>query len=295
MGLWRRNGEKILKEKKKRRKIFWIIILVLFLISLPGYYCGLTVRNYKVADARIVGTVRIALVTDLHSCKYGKNQEKLLKAIEEQKPDLILLGGDIIDDHLPTGPAETFLAGISGKYPIYYVTGNHECWSGKANYQTSMAIIEKYEIQRLSGGCEVLNINGTELVIGGIDDPYAAMVESMVWNKELSDVKNAANEKAPGAYAILLSHRPEAFEAYLKLGFDLALAGHAHGWQWRIPGILNGLFAPDQGLFPKLAGGRYEKNGTTMIVSRGLARESTIVPRFCNPPELVIIELTGEE
>ena len=118
MGLWRRNGEKILKEKKKRRKIIWIILLVLFLISLPGYYCGLTVRNYKVADARIVGTVRIALVTDLHSCKYGKNQEKLLKAIEEQKPDLILLGGDIIDDHLPTGPAETFLAGISGKYPI---------------------------------------------------------------------------------------------------------------------------------------------------------------------------------
>ena len=284
-----------MKEKKKRRKTIWIIILIVFVISLPGYYCGLTVRNYEVVDARIVGTVRIALVTDLHSCKYGKHQEKLLKAIEEQKPDLVLLGGDIIDDHLPTGPAEAFLAGISGKYPIYYVTGNHECWSGKDNYQASMAIIEKYKIQRLSGDCEVLSINGTELVIGGIDDPYAAMVESMIWNQELSDVKNTADEKAPGAYVVLLTHRPEAFEAYVNKGFDLALAGHAHGGQWRIPGLINGMFAPDQGIFPKLAGGRYEKNGTTMIVSRGLARESTIVPRFCNPPELVIIELTGEE
>ena len=57
-----------MKEKKKRRKTIWIIILIVFVISLPGYYCGLTVRKYEVEDARIVGTVRIALVTDLHSC-----------------------------------------------------------------------------------------------------------------------------------------------------------------------------------------------------------------------------------
>lgn len=280
-------------RKKRNRKRFWLVILVIFVISLPGYYCGLTVKRYEVQDARIQGSVRIALITDLHSCKYGKNQEKLLRAIEEQKPDVILLGGDIIDDHLPTGPAEVFLEGISGKYPIYYVTGNHECWSGKENYQASMAIIEKYEIKRLAGDCEVLNINGTELVIGGIDDPYAAMVESMIWSKELSDIMEGADEKASGAYTVLLSHRPESFEAYVNKGVDLALAGHAHGGQWRIPFLINGMFAPDQGLFPKYAGGRYEKDGTTMIVSRGLARESTILPRFCNPPELVIIDLVG--
>ena len=283
------------KRKKRNRKRFWLIILIVFVISLPGYYCGLTVRSYEVRDARIQGSIRIALVTDMHSCKYGKDQEKLLRAIEEQKPDLILLGGDIIDDDLPTGPAEAFLSGISGKYPIYYVTGNHECWSGKDNYLSSMKIIESYEIKRLAGDCDVVTLNGTTIAIGGIDDPYAVMVESVNWNKQLTDVKKEVQEKASeDTFTVLLSHRPESIEAYAKQEYDLVLAGHAHGGQWRIPGLINGMFAPDQGLFPKYAGGRYEKDGTTMIVSRGLARESTILPRFCNPPELVIIDLVGE-
>ncbi|MBO4750175.1 MAG: metallophosphoesterase [Lachnospiraceae bacterium] len=284
------------KRKKRNRRRFWLIILVIFIISLPGYYCGLTVRKYEVQDVRIQGSIRIALVTDLHSCKYGKDQEKLLRAIDEQKPDLILLGGDIIDDGLPTGPAEAFLAGISGKYPIYYVTGNHECWAGKDNYLSSMKILESYEIKRLEGTCDVVTINGTTIAIGGIDDPYAAMVESMIWYKQLTDVKKEVQEKASeDTFTVLLSHRPESIEAYAQQAYDLVLAGHAHGGQWRIPGLINGMFAPDQGLFPKYAGGRYEKNKTTMIVSRGLARESTILPRFCNPPELVIVDLVGSK
>ena len=69
------------------------------------------------------------------------------------------------------------------------------------------------------------------------------------------------------------------------------LCGHAHGGQWRIPGILNGLYCPGEGLFPEYAGGLYEKDGTVMIVSRGLAKESNIVPRIFNRPELVIIDI----
>ena len=59
----------------------------------------------------------------------------------------------------------------------------------------------------------------------------------------------------------------------------------------RIPGLLNGLYAPNQGWFPEHAGGRYQVAGTTLIVSRGLARESTRLPRIFNRPELVIITL----
>ena len=103
--------------------------------------------------------------------------------------------------------------------------------------------------------------------------------------------RQAAAQAEGARYTILLTHRPEQPELYTLLGFDLVLAGHAHGGQWRIPGVLNGLYAPDQGLFPRYAGGRYELDGTVMIVSRGLARESTRVPRFYNRPELVMIEL----
>lgn len=66
-----------------------------------------------------------------------------------------------------------------------------------------------------------------------------------------------------------MTHRPERTEDYAGRGFELVLAGHAHGGQWRLPGLLNGLFAPDQGLFPTYAGGRYALGDTTLLVSRG--------------------------
>ena len=94
-----------------------------------------------------------------------------------------------------------------------------------------------------------------------------------------------------GAYTILLAHRPEYYETYCNYSFDLVLCGHAHGGQWRIPYLINGLYAPNQGIFPKYAGGRYDGDKTTMIVSRGLDIETTWVPRIFNRPELVIIDL----
>ncbi|MBR4319366.1 MAG: metallophosphoesterase, partial [Oscillospiraceae bacterium] len=100
------------------------------------------------------------------------------------------------------------------------------------------------------------------------------------------------NETAQnGNYTILLSHRPELFPLYENCQFDLVLSGHAHGGQWRIPYLLNGLYAPNQGLFPEYAGGKYQSGQVTMLVSRGLARESTKLPRFYNRPELVVIDL----
>ena len=95
-------------------------------------------------------------------------------------------------------------------------------------------------------------------------------------------------DRRPGWGALLHFDDPPAGAGR---GFELVLAGHAHGGQWRLPGLLNGLFAPDQGLFPTYAGGRYALGDTTLLVSRGLARESTRLPRFYNRPELVMVEL----
>ena len=84
----------------------------------------------------------------------------------------------------------------------------------------------------------------------------------------------------------------ERTEDYAGRGFELVLAGHAHGGQWRLPGLLNGLFAPDQGLFPHLRRRpAVHWRGHHLLVSRGLARESTRLPRFYNRPELVVVEL----
>lgn len=275
-------------KKRKHGKLFWVICGLLLVFVLPGFYFGLTIRRYEIVDERLSGSIRIALVTDLHSCYYGKGQAKLISAIDAQKPDVILLGGDIFDDKRSDDLSETFLAGIAGRYPCYYVTGNHECWAGGESFRKKMEILKKYGIPRLTGDVVSVPVGNAEVKICGVDDPDIVLVRAANAEAELFEVKKSISEED---YTILLTHRPELFETYVNAGFDLVLTGHAHGGQWRIPGILNGLFAPDQGLFPKYAGGLFQKNKTTMIVSRGLARESTPIPRFYNAPELVIIDL----
>ena len=144
-----------------------------------------------------------------------------------------------------------------------------------------MAILDKYGVCRLENESKKISINGQTVNIIGVDDPESGMFE-------LSSARNADKEY----YSILLSHRPEYLGDYSLTGVDLVLCGHAHGGQWRVPGIFeNGIIAPNQGLFPKYTSGAFTKRNTTMIVSRGLAKESTIVPRFYNRPEIVIIEV----
>lgn len=265
----------------------------------------MVVRHYEIDAQEISTPVRVALVTDLHSCYYGEGQEKLIEAVIAQSPDIVLLGGDIFDDEIEDTNTELFLAGIAGRYPCYYVTGNHEYWNGAEDFAAKMAILEKYNIPVLSGTCETLEINGETLNLCGVDDPdsykvrfdleedpqgYAdAEIEKIyTFNRQLDAVSELAQN---GNFTLLLSHRPELFENYVSRGFDLVLCGHAHGGQWRIPGMLNGLYAPNQGLFPRYAGGQYEQDGTNMIVSRGLARESTHIPRIFNRPELVVVTI----
>ncbi len=271
------------------RKFIYFLCSVLLLL-LVSVVCDARLKTvyYTVDSEKINSNVRLVLITDLHSCKYGKNQQKLLDAIAEQKPDVVLLGGDIFDDKMKLTHAKEFIAGIGGKYPCFYVTGNHEYWSREVD--GICEFISDNGITVLSGECETLTLNGQRLNICGVDDPDSEVYGAK--NAGFTGQLRAASEKAQeGAFTVLLTHRPEKVKQYEKYDFNLVLSGHAHGGQWRIPGILNGLIAPDQGLFPKYAGGRYELEESTMIVSRGLARESTLVPRIFNRPELVVIDL----
>lgn len=95
-------------------------------------------------------------------------------------------------------------------------------------------------------------------------------------------------------FTVLLAHRPELLAKYAQFPLDLVVSGHAHGGQVRIPGVLNGLYAPNQGWFPKLAGGAYAQGGTTLIVSRGLAVR-TRLPRIFNRPEVVLVRCVPAE
>ncbi len=281
---------KILKLTRKQiiRRI--IVISVLLILILPGLNNKLKTVNYSIESDKIDSPVRIALITDLHSCRYGDNESELISALDAEHPDIVMLGGDIFDDQLSNDNTEEFLRGISGRYPIYYVTGNHEFWGGVDRYSDEMDIIDELDITRLQGQIDTIDINGNTITVAGVDDYDSHLVDSdLILERQFLDCYLSLDADS---YNIILSHRPEYFDTYEAQAYDLALCGHAHGGQWRIPGILNGLYAPNQGLFPKYAGGLYSEDTTTMIVSRGLARESTMIPRLYNPPELVIIDIT---
>lgn len=286
-----------MKRKQNKNRKLWIAGILSLFIVLILLACDSRLKTvtYTVESDKISTPVRIVLLTDLHSCRYGENQKNLIKAVKAQNPDIILLGGDIFDDKVPHKNAELTVKQLAEQYPCYYVTGNHEYWSREVG--AILDIIEGYGVKVLSGKCDTIEVNGQTLNICGVDDPdaevYLAEGEPIEWQIKRANEAVQKAEKTLGTeiFSVLLSHRPELYETYQNYEFDLVLSGHAHGGQWRIPGLLNGLFAPDQGLFPEYAGGKYDYPGGTMIVSRGLARESTPVPRIFNRPELVVVEV----
>lgn len=93
-------------------------------------------------------------------------------------------------------------------------------------------------------------------------------------------------------FTVLLSHRPEFFERYVQADVELALCGHVHGGQFRLP-FVGGLYGPNQGLLPEYDSGLYTKEDTNMIVSRGIGN-SRFPLRFNNRPEIVLVELKTE-
>lgn len=279
--------------KIQKKHIKYIIFIMLIALALLVFDVRLKIVHYTITSDKINTPMRIALITDLHSCKYGANQKTLIDAVDKEKPDMILLGGDIFDDEIPDDNTKTFLTAMAKRYPCYYVTGNHEYWSRRVGEM--LAWLKANGIEDIGGKTIRTAVNGNEISLSGLNDPdearYTGKGDGMV-----TELERAKNERDDTAFTMLLTHRPSFVNLYKDAGFDLILAGHAHGGQWRIPGLLNGAFAPDEGWLPKYAGGRYSfDNGCEMIVSRGLARESTRVPRIFNRPELVIININQSE
>ena len=271
-------------NKKKLLKLLAVIAIVMIAATI-WYEMPVTEHITISGEGKIGSPVRFALVTDLHSCYYGKDQSQLIRMIDKEKPDAILLSGDIFDDRLGQKNARIFIEGVADRYPCFYVTGNHEFWSKKEDEMKEFLASKGVTV--LEGNARNISINGNDIDICGVDDP-TYMTESE-WEERLD---RADKESNPGNYRILLSHRPEKVEAYKNYDFDLILCGHAHGGQWRIPFTKRGIAAPNQGLLPAYVDGLYDfDNGSEMIVSRGLARERMPYPRFFNHPEVVIIEM----
>lgn len=260
------------------RKITYIIIGWLLILAAVALDEGITVPRYKINSEKIKKPLRIVLLTDFHSSSYGKNQQVLIDVIDEQAPDIILLAGDIAENVRNHKHTEELLEQIAGKYPCFYTVGNHEEWSGECGKIKEM--FRSYGVTVLEGDSEILDFEGQKIRVSGADNSLP-----------LEQYKACCEAAGDDIFTVFMSHRPDHVDMYSGRGFDLVVSGHAHGGQVIIPHILNGLYAPNQGIFPKYAGGRYTlaDGKTEMIVSRGLCKN--IIPRVFNPPEVVVIEI----
>lgn len=274
---------------KKHRWILPVlaILVVLTLIALDE---RLILRTYTVVSPKLTAEVRLAVVTDFHS---SDNADDVVAMVTSCAPDAVLMVGDMFDDDIANRPTERTLSlmrQLSAQYPCYYVSGNHEAWTGEMDALYQQTEEAGVTVLRMSSG--VLTVRGQRIALCGVPDPYEMVLSGAPDTEE--QLRQALEDVDSAVFTVLLAHRPELLAKYAQFPLDLVVSGHAHGGQVRIPGVLNGLYAPNQGWFPKLAGGAYTQDGTTLIVSRGLAVR-TRLPRIFNRPEVVLVRCVPAE
>ena len=236
----------------------------------------LKVKTYQVKKPSLSG-LKIALVSDLHINPHQQKWlEEVVSKVNEQKPDIILLGGDFVKGHklessMDINKIAKNLGNLKAKYGIYAVLGNHDWWYGGQNVAQALE----------QNGIKVLN-NQNILIPNPYQDLYLAGVEDATTRApNLFEALNNTQEPV-----ILLSHNPDIFPKVPEQVF-LTLAGHTHGGQINIP--FYGPILTSSKFGRRYAYGKIEENNHTLIVSRGIG--TSILPmRFFCPPEITLIE-----
>ena len=231
---------------------------------------------------------KILQVSDLHNKRFGKGQKGLVEITEQIGPDMIVITGDVIDSRRTNVKKALEYADKAVEIaPVYFIPGNHE--SRVDEYLQLKDGFIKSGVKVLDNKTEEIFINNESISLIGMNDLTLFDSENTKQSYEIV-LKNLVNESDDGL-KILLSHRPELLDVYVRQSLDLVFTGHAHGGQIRLP-FINGIFAPGQGILPKYTSGVYKQGKTNMIVSRGLG--NSLFPfRVFNRPELIVTTLSS--
>ena len=266
---------------KKHRWILPVlaILVVLTLIALDE---RLILRTYTVVSPKLTAEVRLAVVTDFHS---SDNADDVVAMVTSCAPDAVLMVGDMFDDDIANRPTERTLSlmrQLSAQYPCYYVSGNHEAWTGEMDALYQQTEEAGVTVLRMSSG--VLTVRGQRIALCGIPDPYEMVFSGAPDTEE--QLRQALEDVDSADFTVLLAHRPELLAKYAQFPLDLVVSGHAHGGQVRLGS--QGIYSPGQGLFPKLTSGFYFDD--KLFISRGMTN-SACAPRLWCPCELVMVQL----
>ena len=295
-------------HRKGRKKIFMIVGIVMMvaviLIGIEIYrsYNSLEVEEYIVKSDRIESEVKIVLISDLHDHTFGERNEELVRMLRRQKPDLILMAGDMINDVSEDSHVAVELIHQAKEIaPVYYSLGNQE--EDYIKKETSDLVTELKEAGAivLDESYRDIKVNGNSIRMGGMYDYAFALDGNNTTRKKnmrpslyrfLTDFQNT------DAFRLMMAHRPDSFvfgDAASTWKIDLVVSGHNHGGQVILP-VLGGLYGGDQGWFPPyLEGIHHFETVENMIITRGLGSGKEKLPRFNNRPEIAMIHLEKEE
>lgn len=264
---------------------------------------GFKVRHYTVTSPKLKREMRerkLLFLSDLHNHKYGEHNEKLLDAVRRQKPDLILITGDMLVSRQGSRweVAAEFVRQLPSICPVYYANGNHEQRMrenpekyGDA-YFAYKRELEACGVQFLINEKAVLSWDGNSVVITGLEVPDSCYSRKKRMRLGLREMERRVGKADERSYQILLVHQPDFMSVYKAWGGDLILSGHLHGGIIRVPG-LGGVISPQMGLFPKYSGSLYREEDTSIVVSKGLGTH-TVNIRLFNPAELIVLHVGGE-
>lgn len=253
------------------------------------------IKKYSFTTEKLNRSLRLAVVADLHSRDPGQ----VIEAVRSIAPDAVCIAGDLTEalDGTTDGKNErgfTALEALASIAPTFYAPGNHEIGAShkrmhkKPYPKPGEQHITNQNLARITeSGAHFLNNSHTKwqgIAIGGLG---SGMLE-IDGKPRLADLDSFFDLDC---YKILICHHPEYFDRYLRdKPVDLIISGHAHGGQWRLLG--RGVYAPDQGLFPKYTSGVHEGR---LVISRGTANTGGIIPRLFNPREVLCIAINESE
>ena len=270
----------------------------------------LIITNYPIVSNKIPKAFhgfRIAVMSDLHDCCIGCENEILLEQVRIQSPDAILLAGDMItEEKMGNGRvhqenAAHLLQELASIAPTYYGMGNHEQrWKEiprenieRESFDSWMRRLESWGITLLDNRSVIFHKGEGRIRITGLALPNRYFTKKKIVRLSREEIENFVGPADTAHFQILMGHTPQFYDAYMNWGADLALAGHYHGGVVRLP-VLGGVISTNFRPFPKYDYGAYPRGQQSMIVSSGLGCH-TIPIRVNNPPELILMELKGEE
>lgn len=237
----------------------------------------------------------LVFLTDLHNQEFGTENKELRSAIDRIQPDLVLIGGDMMvcKGKRELEPALTFVERLAQRYPVYYANGNHE---DRMNREREVYgdLYDRFQARLSEAGVTCLLDAGVpigkDLQITGCTLPEPYYRHRFTVPKLPVQELRRAGEADPERFQILLLHSPLFFETCRTWGADLTLCGHFHGGTIRLP-LLGGVMTPQYQFFLPWCAGRFDAEGKTMLVSRGLGTHS-INLRLNNRPQLVWVTLS---